>query len=322
MQRFLIRRFLFTIPVVFFVLLLVFLSLHLAPGDPMDLLLPPDSPWTDAENRDEYIQHLRARWGLDLPLHQQFLKYLSNLARLDFGRSLYSGDPIIEELLPRYQATLELTFAAMIVAISIGLSVGVISAIRANSLLDSIITTLALGGVSIPSFWLGLILMLIFALYLRWLPPSGRPAPVYTAEGFKFIILPALTLGLSSAGILVRITRSQMLEVLGEDYVRTARAKGLREQVVVFRHALRTALIPIVTVLGLQFGGLLAGAVVAETVFAYPGVGRYLVQAVTTRDFPAVQSGVLFVSLTFVLVNLFVDVIYALLDPRIRYESG
>lgn len=320
MKQFVIRRSLFTLPVVFFVTLVVFLALHLAPGDPIELFLNPDTTWTSEASRQEFIDNLNRRFGFDKPLHEQFLNYLVNVLRLDFGNSLYSDRPILEELMPRYQATLELTIFAMTITIAIGLTIGVLSAIYANTWFDSLITFIGLAGVSIPPFWLGLMLMLLFALGLGWLPPSGRPASAFTPEGFRFVILPALTLGISSAGFLARITRSQMLDILAEDYIRTARAKGLRERMVILRHGLRSAMLPIVTVFGLQFGGLLAGAVVIETVFAYPGVGRYLLQAVSNRDFPAVQTGTLFVALTFVLVNLLVDIVYAILDPRIRYS--
>jgi peptide/nickel transport system permease protein len=303
----------------FCVVLLVFLSLHLAPGDPIDVLLPPEAVGSNPEAREEMARDLRARLGLDTPLYYQFAVYVGHLVRLDLGRSMITRDPIATELAPRYQATIELAVAAMLIAVTIGLVVGVLSAIRSNTWIDSLATTLALAGLSMPSFWLGLMMMLVFALYLGWLPPSGRPASAFTAEGFRFIILPALTLGVQAAGLLVRLTRSQMLEVLREDYVRTAHAKGLRERQVVARHALRNALIPVVTALGLQFGTMLAGAIVIEFVFAFPGVGRYLVQAVTNRDFPAVQSAVLCVSLTFVAVNLAVDALYGFLDPRIHY---
>lgn len=320
MQEFIIRRSLFTLPVILLVTFVVFIALHLAPGDPIDLLVSPDTTWTSDAVRESYIASLRERLGLDQPLHVQFLTFLSNVFRLDFGNSLYSDRPILEELLPRYQATLELTIFAITVSSLIGITVGVLSAVYANTWFDSLITFVGLAGVSIPTFWLGLMLMLLFALGLGWLPPSGRPASAFTAEGFRFVILPALTLGISSAGFLARITRSQMLDILSEDYIRTARSKGLHGRVVVLKHGLRSALLPIVTVFGLQFGALLAGAVVVETVFAYPGVGRYLLQAVSNRDFPAVQTGTLFVALTFVLVNLLVDVIYAVLDPRIRFS--
>jgi len=319
MKRYLLRRLLWAIPVMFCVVLLVFLSLHLAPGDPIDVLLPPEAVGSNPAAREEMARDLRARLALDKPLYYQFAVYVGHLVRLDLGRSMITRDAIALELAPRYQATIELAVAAMLVAGTIGLVVGVLSAIRSNTWIDSLATTLALAGLSMPSFWLGLMMMLVFALYLGWLPPSGRPASAFTAEGFRFIILPALTLGVQAAGLLVRLTRSQMLEVLHEDYVRTAHAKGLRERQVVTRHALRNALIPVVTALGLQFGTMLAGAIVIEFVFAFPGVGRYLVQAVTNRDFPAVQSSVLCVSLTFVAVNLVVDALYAFLDPRIHY---
>lgn len=321
MKAFLIRRILSAIPVMFSVVFLVFLSMHLAPGDPIEMLLPPETSWTDSESRKEQVQRLRQRFGLDRPLHEQFFTYIYNIARFDFGTSIRSGERISKEIPSRYQATIELAVAALIISTTIGVTVGVISAIRPNTWLDSLITTLSLSGVSIPSFWFGLLLMLLFALHLKWLPPSGRPASALTSEGARYIVLPALTLGVYSSGILIRLTRSQMLEVLNEDYVRTAHAKGLKGFTVIYRHALRNALIPIVTMIGLQFGSLLAGAIVVETVFAYPGLGRYLLQAVSHRDFPAVQSGILLVSLTFVMVNLLVDVVYAGLDPRIRYEA-
>jgi ABC-type dipeptide/oligopeptide/nickel transport system permease component len=301
------------------VVLLVFVSLHLAPGDPIDMLMSPEISWTDPEAREAEIQRLRERYGLDRPLHEQFLIYVLNISRFDFGTSIRSGRSVSEEIPSRYLATVELAVAALIISVTIGITVGVASAVYPNSLLDTVTTTLALAGVSIPSFWFGLLLMLLFALHLRWLPPSGRPASALTPEGFKHVVLPSLALGIYSSGILVRLTRSQMLEVLNEGYVVTARAKGLDEFTIVFRHALKNAFIPIVTMIGLQFGGLLAGAIVVETVFAYPGLGRYLLTGVTMRDFPAVQASVLLVSLSFVTVNLLVDIIYAALDPRIRY---
>jgi peptide/nickel transport system permease protein len=319
-QRYLARRIIWTFPVMFFVVLVVFLSLHLAPGDPIDVLLPPESIGSSAEVREELARDLRARLGLDRPLHQQFSVYLFHLLRLDLGTSLVTREPILRELVPRYHATIELAVAAMIIAVGIGVLVGILSATKPNTWIDSLTTTVSLAGVSVPSFWLGLMLMLLFALHLQWLPPSGRPASALTLEGFRFLILPALTLGLQAAGLIARLTRSQMLEVLREDYVRTAQAKGLPDRSVVYRHALRNALIPVVTALGLQFGFLLAGAIVVESVFAFPGVGRYLVQSVSNRDFPAVQSSVLCVSITFVAVNIIVDTLYAFLDPRIRYE--
>jgi len=315
---FLLRRALAAVPVVFSVVLLVFLSLHLAPGDPVEFIVGPDTPFN--LDREAYLDQVREQYGLDKPLHEQFLAYLAGLARLDFGQSFRTNADIFEELVPRYGATIELALFAFLLTLSIGIPLGILSALRPNSWLDSLVTTTGLVGVSLPSFWLGLLLMLLFSLELGWFPPSGRPASAFTAEGLPFVVLPGLTLALGAAALVIRLTRSQMLEVLGEDFVRTARAKGLRERRVVLGHAFRNALIPVVTVMGLQFGGLLAGTVVVETVFAFPGVGRYLIQAVNNRDFPAVQSGVLFVSLTFVTVNFLVDALYATIDPRIRYD--
>lgn len=319
MLRYLARRLLFAIPVLLLVVFLVFLSLHLAPGDPIDVLLPPDFVGGVGASREDYARELRERLGLDQPLPVQFGRYIANLVRLDLGRSIITRESIAAELRPRYVATMELAITSMIIAVLIGLLGGVLAATRVNTWLDSLATSVSLVGVSMPSFWLGLVLILTFGLYLRWLPPSGRPVSVFAAGGFQYIIMPALTLGLQAAGLLVRLTRSQMLEVLQEDYVRTARAKGLSGRYVVYRHALRNALVPVVTAVGLQFGFLLAGAIVVESVFAFPGVGRYLVQSVINRDFPAVQSSVLCVSVTFVAVNIMVDVAYAMLDPRIRY---
>ena len=317
-MTFLLRRALASVPVVFAVVLLVFLSLHLAPGDPVDFIIGPDTPF--GMDREAYADQIRSRLGLDQPLHVQFLSYAGGLLRLDFGRSLRTNRDIFEELVPRYIATIELAVFALILTIVLGVPLGILSALRPNSWLDSLVTTVGLVGVSLPSFWLGLLLMLFFSLQLGWFPPSGRPVSAFSAGGFQYLVLPGLTLALGSAALLMRLTRSQMLEVLNEDFVRTSRAKGLHERDVILGHALRNALIPVVTVMGLQFGGLLAGTVVVETVFSFPGVGRYLIQAVNNRDFPAVQSGVLFVSLTFVAVNFLVDALYSLIDPRIRYE--
>ena len=318
MATYLVRRLIAAVPVVFAVVLLVFLSLHVAPGDPVDFILGPDTPF--GMDRDAYAAEIRARLGLDRPLHEQFLSYVGGLLQGDFGRSIRTDREIFAELVPRYVATLELAVFALLLTIAIGVPLGILAALRPNGWLDSFVTTVGLMGVSVPSFWLGLLLMLFFSLQLGWLPPSGRPSSVFSPDGWRFVILPGLTLALGAAALMMRLTRSQMLEVLHEDYVRTARAKGLRGRRVVLGHALRNALIPVVTVMGLQFGGLLAGTVVVETVFSFPGVGRYLIQAVNGRDFPAVQSGVLFVSLTFVAVNFIVDVLYSIIDPRIRYE--
>ena len=318
MIPYLLRRMVAAVPVAFVVVLLVFLSLHIAPGDPVDFLLGPDTPF--GLDRDEYADVMRERLGLNEPLLFQFITYIWGLLRFDFGTSLITDRSVISELIPRYGATLELATFALIVSALIGVSAGILSATRPNSWIDSVVTSLSLSGVSIPSFWLGLLLMLLFALVLGWLPPSGRPTSAFAPGGFQHLILPAITLALGPAALLMRLTRSQMLEVLGENFVHTARSKGLRERRVILRHAFRNALLPVVTIMGLQFGNLLAGTVVVESVFAYPGVGRYLIQAVNSRDFPALQSSVLFISLTFVAVNLLVDILYSVIDPRIRYD--
>jgi ABC-type dipeptide/oligopeptide/nickel transport system permease component len=313
-----LKRTLSAIPVMFVVVTLVFASLQLVPGDPVDFIIGPDTPF--GVDREQYEAQIRAQLGLDRPLPEQFLRYIGGVLQLDFGTSIRSQIPVVQELVPRYQATVELAVFSLAVSVVVGIGLGVLAALRPNSWIDSLVTSLSLVGLSMPSFWFGLLLMLFFSLQLGWLPPSGRPASAFTAEGFAYVILPGITLGLGSAALIMRLTRAQLLEVLNEDYVRTARAKGVGAGAVVFRHALKNALLPILTVVGLQFGELLAGAAVVETVFSYPGVGSYLIQSVSNRDFPAVQSGVLFVSLTFVLVNLAVDAAYLLVDPRIRYE--
>jgi len=303
--------------VAFGVVTLVFFSLHVAPGDPISMLIPPEAGGGGAT---EIADQIRAKYGLDDPLHVQYFLYLQRLVHLDFGRSINTRRPVASALIARYPATLELTFCSLVVAILIALPVGVVSAVRQNSMLDNSTRVLALMGVSLPSFWLGLLLMLLFSLKLGWLPASGRGGVLWTWNGLKHMIMPAFTLGTAVSGILMRLTRSSMLEVLGEDYLDTARAKGLSERIVIYGHALRNALIPVITVLGLQFGGLLGGAVVIETIFAWPGVGRYAIQGITGKDFPVVQGSVLAISVGFIVINLVVDVIYSMIDPRITYD--
>ncbi|MFO8060983.1 MAG: ABC transporter permease [Bacillota bacterium] len=317
MYVYIIRRVLTGIPVILGVLTVVFLSLHLTPGDPIDLLIPADVP---AGAGEELAAQLRARYGLDQPLHTQFIMYMKRALTLDFGESIRTRRPVAPSLLERYPATIELAIFAMAAAMLVGIPAGIVSAIRQNSVADNISMTISLLGVSLPNFWLGLLLMLLFGLRLGWLPLSGRIGGFWSVEAIKHLLMPALTIGVAAMGILARLTRSAMLDVLREDYIRTARAKGLRERVVIYRHALKNALIPVITVLGLQFGGLLAGAVIAETIFAWPGIGRYMVLGITGNDFPAVQGGVVFVAATFVVVNLGVDLLYGFLDPRISYS--
>src|SRR5262247_1020848 len=290
--------------------------LHLSPGDPVEIMLG-----TQATQEDR--ARLRTDLGLDQPLHVQYVRWLGHVVRGDLGRSLFMRRPVLGEVLGRLQATLILTGTALLLSTTLGIALGVLSAARRNSLLDRLSALASLFGASMPSFWLGIVLMVIFALWLGWLPASGMFAPYGgggVADLLSHLVLPTITLAAASLTIIARLTRSTMLDVLGQDYVRTARAKGVRESFVVVRHALRNALIPTVTVVGVQAGYLLGGAVLTETVFAWPGVGTLMVQGILARDFPLVQGCVLVVALSFVLVNLAVDLLYVWLDPRIRYE--
>ena len=251
--------------------------------------------------------------GLDAPFLVQFFNFIKNAVQGDFGRSLVTKRPVAEELFARFPATIQLAGSAVLIAVAIGIPVGIISAIKQYSVFDGVAMTLALVGVSMPNFWQGLMMIILFSVYLRWLPSSGYGT-------FRHLLMPAITLGTSSAALITRMTRSSMLEVVRQDYIRTARAKGLDESVVINRHALKNALIPVVTVIGLQFGYLLGGAVLTETVFSWPGVGRMMVDAIRQKDFPVVQAGVLLLALSFSLVNLLVDILYAYIDPRIKAQ--
>lgn len=316
MHVYILRRLLAGIVVVLGVVSVVFFSLHLIPGDPITALIPPEMTGKAAE---ELAEQLRARHGLDQPVPLQYVMYMKRVLTLDFGESIRTRRSIAEDLLLRYPATAELALASLVFAGILGVVAGVLSAVHKNSWLDGTSMTLALMGVSVPNFWLGLLLMLVFSLGLGWLPPSGRVGGVGSWEAVRYLLMPAVTLGTAAAGILARLVRSAVIDVLGEDYIRTARAKGLSERVVIYRHALKNALIPVVTEIGLQFGVLLSGAVVVESVFAWPGLGRFLIIAITGKDFPVVQAGVMLVAVTFVLINLLVDLLYAFLDPRITY---
>ena len=316
MIRFLARRLLHLGPVLLGVSVIVFLVLHLAPGDPAEIML-------GANANKEDLDRLRAQLGLDQPLHVQYLHWIGHVARGDLGRSLWMKRPVLGEVLERFKATLLLTGVALFLSTVGGIALGIASATRANSLLDRLSAVASVFGASMPVFWLGILLMVIFSLWLGWLPASGMYAP-YGGGGLTdllaHLVLPAVTLAAASVTIIARLTRATMLEMLGQDYVRTARAKGLGERPVVWRHALKNALIPIVTVVGVQAGYLLGGAVLTETVFAWPGVGTLVVQGILARDIPLVQGGVLVIALSFVLVNLAVDTLYAWLDPRIKYN--
>ena len=316
MALFLLRRLLLVGPVLLGVSLVVFAVLHISPGDPAEIMLGPQATHED-------ITRLRTELGLDEPLPVQYARWMGRVLQGDLGRSLWMKRPVLGEVLRRFQATVILAASALLLSTLGGIALGVLSAARRNSLLDRLSALASLFGASMPSFWLGIVLMVIFALWLGWLPASGMFAP-YGGGGvgdlLSHLVLPTVTLAAASLTIIARLTRSTMLDVLGQDFVRTARAKGVRESFVVVRHALRNALIPTVTVVGVQAGYLLGGAVLTETVFAWPGVGTLMVQGILARDFPLVQGCVLVIALGFVLVNLTVDVLYATLDPRIRRE--
>lgn len=316
MIAYLVRRLIVAAGAILGVVTLVFLSLHFTPGDPVEMLIPAEATGSAGK---ALVQQIRVRYGFDRPLYAQYALYLRRLAALDLGASIRTGRPVAVDLRQRYPATFVLAVTSLFIAAAIGIPVGVVSALRPNSVTDTVIMTAALIGVSIPSFWSGLLLMLLFSLKLGWLPASGWTVGLWSWDSLRHLIMPAVTLGIEPAGILARLVRSAMLDVLREDYIRTARAKGLTGRAVVYRHALRNAFIPVITVLGLLFGGLLAGAVIVETVFAWPGIGRYIVFGITGKDFPVVQGGVLFIALVFVIANLLVDLLYALLDPRISY---
>jgi peptide/nickel transport system permease protein len=303
---FLLRRLLLTIPVLFGVATLVFSLIHLVPGDPVQAMLGESASQQD-------IDQLRSKLGLDRPLYVQYMNFMRNAVVGDLGTSLRTNQPVSIVIAERMPATFELAVAAMVVALVIAIPLGVLAAVRAGTATDHVATTLALVGISMPNFWLGPLLAIVFSVTLGWFPVSGRG----TAAN---LVLPAITLGAPLAAILARMTRASVLEELRELYVLAARARGVSRARAVIGHAFRNSLIPIVTVLGLQLGSVLTGAVITETIFAWPGVGRLLVQSISARDYPAVQGCVLLIAITYVSTNLLVDVAYGFLDPRIRYE--
>ena len=302
-----LKRLLGTIPVIFGVLLLTFVLVHSIPGDPVEVMLGESATSADREV-------LRQNLGLDEPLPIQFFQYVAKVAQGDLGVSIHSKKPIVDLLAERLPATMKLAALALMIAISIGVPLGIVAALKVDRWADNLATVLSLTVSAMPHFWLGPLLMMVFALWLGLLPVSGMDANTS-------IILPALTLGFGLAAILTRMTRASMLEVLHEDFIRTARAKGLPEKTVILKHALRAALLPIVTVLGLQLGSLLAGTVITETVFAWDGIGRLLVESIEKRDYPVTQACVLVIALTYVFVNLLTDIIYTRIDPRVRFSS-
>jgi ABC-type dipeptide/oligopeptide/nickel transport system permease component len=310
-----LRRLLLAVPVLFGVSLLVFAVLHLAPGDPAAIML-------GAQATKEDVQRLHRDLGLDQPLVVQYVSWIGQVARGDLGRSIPLGRAVLPEVLLRFKATLLLTAGALAIAVVLGLVAGIVSAVKQYSWLDRLSMGVAVTGVSLPVFWTGIMLIIVFALQLQWFPSSGMSSPYGSgvADVLWHLVLPALTLGTASAAALARLTRSSVLEIIRQDYVRSARAKGLAERAVIARHVLKNAINPIITVLGVQIGFLLGGAILTETVFSWPGLGSMMVRAIQARDYPLVQGGVLLIATTFVLVNLAVDLLYAIFDPRIRYD--
>lgn len=303
-----LKRLLQAVPVVLGVMTLTFILMYLVPGDPVLAMV---GEHFDAAT----VANLRRQLGLDDPWPVQYIRFMGRIITGDLGRSFLTDRAVADELLERIPYTLELAFGAMAVSVIIGLTVGIIAALRPGTLIDRGLMVLALAAVSAPVFWVALLLILYVGVGLRWLPPTGY-------GGLQYLILPAIALGTRSAAFLARITRANMLEVLGEDYIRTARAKGLSERVVILKHALRNALIPVITVIGTDFGSYLSGAVLTESIFGWPGVGRYALDAILKRDFPAIQGSVLFMALVFIGVNLAVDLLYGWIDPRIRLARG
>ena len=327
MLRYAVRRLVLLIPVLIGITAVVFFLIHLIPGDPVLVLLGPDNATPQA------VATLRHQLGLDRPLFVQYLIYLGNTLRGSLGQSIFQRLPVGLIVAQHLPATIELTVSAMVISILIGLPLGVAAAVRRGSIVDIGGSVLAQLGVSMPVFWLGILLILWFAVDLRWLPAFGRGAPVLVAVGaaiagkpqaladtLRHLLLPALALGVGQAALLSRMVRASMVETLAQDYVRTAKAKGAAPGRLVMRHALRNALLPVVTIIGLQFGGLLGGAVLTETIFAWPGVGQLIVQSIGQRDFPVVQGTTLITALLFSVVTLAVDMLYAAIDPRIRYS--
>lgn len=300
------RRLIRSVVVVWGVSVLVFFLLRLAPGDPVTLLLVESAS-------PEQIAEAKAKWGLDKPIPVQYAVFLGRAFRGDLGDSLFFQQPAMKVLMERMPATLQLSAAALLFSLTVAIPIGMLSALKRDTFWDYLGTGLAMVGQAIPPYWLGIMLILVFSVALGWFPTSGRGTPSH-------LVLPAITLGSVLMALITRLVRSGMLDVLGEDYVRTARAKGLRERAVIIRHALRNILIPLVTVIGLQLGALFGGAVITESIFAWPGVGRLALQSINARDYPMVQASVLVISVVYVFLNLAVDLVYVYLDPRIRYR--
>jgi len=336
MIAFILRRVGMIIPTFIGITLLTFSLIHMIPGDPITVMAG------ERGVSDVRRAELEAQFGLDKPLYQQYLTYIGNIAQGDFGKSLITKEPVLDEFITLFPATMELSLFAAIFAIAIGLPLGIIAAVRRGSVFDHSVMTISLTGYSMPIFWWGLLLIILFSVILGWTPVSGRISALYwvdTVTGFMLIdawisdeegaftsavqhlILPSIVLGTIPLAVIARMTRSSMLEVLGEDFIRTARAKGLSPIKVIMKHALRNALIPVVTVIGLQIGILLSGAILTETIFAWPGIGRWLLESIHRRDYQVVQGGILIIATMIILINLLVDVLYGVINPRIRHAS-
>ena len=305
MKRYLFQRLLLFFPTLLGSLTLVFFLVHLIPGDPVEVMLGETVSSADKEG-------LRRAMGLDLPIGTQYLRFLQALAQGDLGRSLYQQGGVAELVFSRLPATIELTLSAMGVALLIAFPLGILAAVKKNRWADRGALLFSLLGLAMPNFWLGPLLMIVFSIGLGWLPVSGRGGP-------QHLILPSFTLGMVMAAILIRMIRSSLLEAINEDYIRTARAKGVSERKIWLKHALRNSLLPVITILGLQFGALLAGSIITETIFAWPGIGRLTIQAIQTRDYPLAQGCILVISTSYLVVNLLTDILYRLVDPRVSY---
>ena len=327
MTKYIIRRLLQIIPVIIGISIIVFMLMHLAPGDPIYMLLGEEATQEDYERLYEH-------YGFDRSIPVQYFDWATNALVGDFGESIRVEEPVSKLIYDRMGATLELTFFSVFISVFVGIPIGILAAVKRGSIVDFFSMVGALIGVSMPSFWLGLVFLAYIAINVTWLPMFGRgPSLVsgfyhlfvnfdftYLFHSLRYVILPALSLGIIMMGIVTRLTRSSLLETLGEDYIRTARSKGLKERKVVLKHGLKNALLPVVTIIGIQLGYRLGGAVITETVFSWPGVGRLIVNAIEQRDYPIVQAGVLMLAVVFTFVNLFVDLSYAVIDPRIKYD--
>lgn len=307
MARYAINRLIAMIPTLLILTVLVFLMVQLVPGDPAEIFLG------EKRSSPELLARVRHEMGLDQPLYVQYLTYMGNLLRGNFGESLFNNQPVLDQILAAVPYTLTLALSALLISTILGVGLGIISALNHNSWIDSSAMVVALLGVSMPVFWLGLLLITVFSVTLKWFPPMGQGS-------LDRLVLPALTLGLLSSATLARVVRSNMLDVLSDDYIRTAKAKGLRKNTIIVRHALRNALIPAVTLMGLQFGGLISGAVITETIFARIGLGRMYVESILNKDITMIQGLTLMLAFIIMLINILVDISYAALDPRIRYE--